>query len=148
MMQFTEEQRKALIAHAKYLQTIRGGSLHTRHLIEIALVALTAEPVAWMVKDMDTGEKVIRPEMSYFEGSCQPLYTAPPATAPAAPDGWIKCSYRMPERHIFVTGYTDYDGVIYQMAVDDNGVWYTKDSDWSMTEVTHWMPAPAAPEAE
>ncbi|HAT3722630.1 TPA: hypothetical protein I8612_000873 [Citrobacter koseri] len=38
-----------------------------------------AEPVAWMVRDIDTGEKVIRPDRSYFEGSCQTLYTAPSA---------------------------------------------------------------------
>lgn len=47
-------------------------------LARIALASLTAEPVAWMVRDIDTGEKVIRPDRSYFEGSCQPLYTAPP----------------------------------------------------------------------
>jgi len=68
------------------------------------------------------------------------------AAMKARSDGWIKCSDRMPERHQFVIGYTEYDGVIYQMAVDDNGVWYTKDSDWSMTKVTHWMHQPAAPE--
>lgn len=45
-----------------------------------------AEPVAWMVRDIDTGEKVIRPDRSYFEGSCQPLYTAP--SAAVVPDEW------------------------------------------------------------
>ncbi|ENY3783257.1 hypothetical protein ACFXK6_001435 [Citrobacter koseri] len=45
-----------------------------------------AEPVAWMVRDIDTGEKIIRPDRSYFEGSCQPLYTAP--SAAVVPDEW------------------------------------------------------------
>lgn len=43
------------------------------------MAAMDAEPVAWMVQDIDTGEKFIRPNRSYFEGPCQPLYTAPPA---------------------------------------------------------------------
>lgn len=47
--------------------------------IDELLEGRKAEPVAWMVRDIDTGEKVIRPDRSYFEGSCQPLYTAPPA---------------------------------------------------------------------
>lgn len=46
--------------------------------IDELLEVRKAEPVAWMVRDIDTGEKVIRPDRSYFEGSCQPLYTAPP----------------------------------------------------------------------
>ena len=37
------------------------------------------EPVAYMIIDIDTGKKIIRPDESYFEGSCQPLYAAPPA---------------------------------------------------------------------
>lgn len=45
--------------------------------IDELLEVRKAEPVAWMVRDIDTGEKVIRPDRSYFEGSCQPLYTAP-----------------------------------------------------------------------
>ena len=48
-------------------------------LARIALASLEAEPVAWMVKDTDTGEKIIRSDRSCFEGSCQPLYTAQPA---------------------------------------------------------------------
>ncbi|WP_247174991.1 hypothetical protein [Escherichia coli] len=48
-----------------------------REMARMALAGVEAEPVAWMIKDIDTGEKVIRPDSSYFEGSCQPLYTAP-----------------------------------------------------------------------
>ena len=36
------------------------------------------EPVAYMVIDIETGKKIIRPDKSYFEGSCQPLYAALP----------------------------------------------------------------------
>ena len=65
------------------LQYSNGGSMD--YIIADAVKAIDellevrkAEPVAWMVRDIDTGEKVIRPDRSYFEGSCQPLYTAPP----------------------------------------------------------------------
>lgn len=54
--------------------------------IDELLEVRKAEPVAWMVRDIDTGEKVIRPDRSYFEGSCQPLYTAP--SAAVVPDEW------------------------------------------------------------
>lgn len=56
----------------------------TAQVFRIALAAMDAEPVAWMVQDIDTGEKFIRPDRSYFEGPCQPLYAAPPA--PVVPD--------------------------------------------------------------
>ena len=52
---------------------------NTLAALRIALASLEADPVAWMVKDIDTGEKIIRSDRSCFEGSCQPLYTAPPA---------------------------------------------------------------------
>lgn len=53
MMQLTEEQRKSLIEHAKYLQSVRGGTAQTRSLIEIALAALTARPVGTIRIEMD-----------------------------------------------------------------------------------------------
>lgn len=49
-------------------------------VIDGAIAAFGAEPVAWMIIDIDAGEKIIRPDRSYFEGPCQPLYTTPPAT--------------------------------------------------------------------
>ncbi|MEA8858640.1 hypothetical protein [Citrobacter freundii] len=48
-------------------------------VIDVAITSFGAEPVAWMIIDIDTGEKIIRPDRSYFEGPCQPLYAAPPA---------------------------------------------------------------------
>ncbi|EPL0489789.1 hypothetical protein MMK47_000270 [Citrobacter koseri] len=73
------------------LQYSNGGSMD--YIIADAVKAIDellevrkAEPVAWMVRDIDTGEKVIRPDRSYFEGSCQPLYTAP--SAAVVPDEW------------------------------------------------------------
>ncbi|MDM3357566.1 hypothetical protein [Citrobacter sp. Cb004] len=53
-------------------------------VIDGAIASFGAEPVAWMIIDIDTGEKIIRPDRSYFEGPCQPLYAAQPA--PVVPD--------------------------------------------------------------
>lgn len=36
--------------------------------------AMDSDPVAWMVIDIDTGERIIRCDRSYIEGPCQPLY--------------------------------------------------------------------------
>ncbi|HHT0139102.1 TPA: hypothetical protein ACT15E_000422 [Raoultella ornithinolytica] len=43
-------------------------------LARMTLAAMGSEPVAWMVIDIDTGERIIRCDRSYIEGSCQPLY--------------------------------------------------------------------------
>lgn len=51
-----------------------------RYAEEIASRLLSAEeqqPVAWMVTDIDTGERIIRSDRSYIEGPSQPLYAAP-----------------------------------------------------------------------
>jgi hypothetical protein len=62
------------------------------------------------------------------------------------PDGWIKCSERMPE---------NMDTVIISNGIDRGQGWWGGDSwqSWSRydsvpDEVTHWMPLPAAPEQE
>lgn len=92
MMQFTEEQRKALIEHAKYLQSVRGGTAQTRSLIEIALAALTAkeEPCE------DCGGSGIAEEPSDDGLGCvccaccgtgkSELYKSPPVAALKLPD--------------------------------------------------------------
>lgn len=50
--------------------------------------AMDSDPVAWMVIDIDTGERIIRCDRSYIEGPCQPLYRhAQPA--PVLPDGYV-----------------------------------------------------------
>lgn len=62
------------------------------------------------------------------------------------PDGWIKCSERMPE---------NMDTVIISNGIDRGQGWWDGDSwqSWSRydsvpDEVTHWMSLPAAPEQE
>lgn len=55
-------------------------------VINGAIAAFGVEPVAWMIIDIDTGEKIIRPDRSYFEGPCQPLYAAPQLPQPAVPE--------------------------------------------------------------
>ena len=56
-----------------------------KRVARMALAAMDSEPVAWMVIDIDTGERIIRCDRSYIEGSCQPLYRhAQPA--PVVPD--------------------------------------------------------------
>ncbi|EPE6974298.1 hypothetical protein R9Y17_001489 [Citrobacter freundii] len=52
-------------------------------VIDGAIASFGTEPVAWMIIDIDTGEKIIRPDRSYFEGPCHPLYAAPQLPQPA-----------------------------------------------------------------
>lgn len=46
----------------------------SQELARMALAVIDSEPVAWMVIDIDTGERIIRCDRSYIEGPCQPLY--------------------------------------------------------------------------
>lgn len=63
-------------------------------VIDGAIAAFGAEPVAWMIIDIDTGEKIIRPDRSYFEGPCQPLYAAQPAPVmPDSENGLMPCPF-------------------------------------------------------
>lgn len=84
-MQFTEEQKKELLTEIDYNRKNCFLSSKTELLMKVAEAALKAKPVAWRW-EKNNG--------LYFEGikpigvDSQPLYTAPPATAPAVPDGW------------------------------------------------------------
>lgn len=80
--QLIEQAKKNIEVLRGAVEKIPGASdaavIHLK-LAEITLASLEAEAVAWMVKDTDTGEKIIRSDRSCFEGSCQPLYAAPAA---------------------------------------------------------------------
>ncbi len=84
MMQFTEEQRAALIEFTRQriealrfsikqyaFESIRKPLQSELAVAEIALAALTAEVHSYT-----------------FEDDPQPLYTTPPTAEPAVPDGW------------------------------------------------------------
>jgi len=52
---------------------------------ELQQYRVAAEPVAWMVIDSDSGEKILRVDRSNIEGAAIPLYAAPQVTS--VPDG-------------------------------------------------------------
>ena len=73
-----------------------------------------------------------------------------------APDGsatvpqWIECSDRMPEEaeNVVVCGVEDPPAVAYWYA-DPKGIqWCVSLTDDDITDVTHWMPLPAAPRGQ
>ncbi|WP_437439675.1 DUF550 domain-containing protein [Klebsiella grimontii] len=88
-----QERRKAV--EDKDLQGVIGALEHPaginaagKQVVRRALEELQdrrkaeSEPVAWMVIDIDTGERIIRCDRSCFEGPCTPLYRhAQPAPA-------------------------------------------------------------------
>lgn len=72
------------------------------------------------------------------------LYTTPPA--PSVPDGWIKCSDRLPESDKVVLCGCFFEGPDdFRIKTGGNvgGVMRIVGGSW---EVTHWMPLPAPPE--
>lgn len=48
---------------------------------ELQQYRAAAEPVAWMVIDSDSGEKILRVDRSNIEGAAIPLYAAPQVTS-------------------------------------------------------------------
>jgi hypothetical protein len=71
---------------------------------------------------------------------CRYLYTTPPASTP--PDGWIKCSERMPDDDTLCLG-CDLDGVMWTLHFDEGQL--MPDIGELSSAITHWMPLPAAP---
>ncbi|EMF0718612.1 DUF551 domain-containing protein [Citrobacter freundii] len=60
------------------------------------------------------------------------------------PDGWIKCSKRMPDKDGNYWGW-------WSKSKSQGPVWFTKTDSYSYfqsSEITHWMPLPAAPQQE
>lgn len=72
---------------------------------------------------------------------CRYLYTTPPASI-LAPDGWVKCSERMPDDDTLCLG-CDVDDVMWTLHFDDGQ--FMADIGNLASEITHWMPLPAAP---
>ncbi|MBW9430434.1 DUF551 domain-containing protein [Atlantibacter hermannii] len=54
---------------------------------ELQQYRVAAEPVAWMVIDSDSGEKILRVDRSNIEGAAIPLYAAPQVTS--VPDDYF-----------------------------------------------------------
>ncbi|ARZ01840.1 DUF551 domain-containing protein [Yersinia ruckeri] len=144
---FTVERLEKIIAEEGYSAMRTAKNDEVRALARIALAAKRAEPVinikfkdGWPVPKsvgvVDAGQKLAD---GYHD-----FYTTPQLNFPVIPDGWIKCSDRMPENsniQCFVhckdsirrTGYFDGD----DWAI--NGKYYDK------SFVTHWMQLPGAP---
>lgn len=126
-------------------------------LARIALAAKRAEPVGYLC-EWDNGNQVI-----YYgeagnalddDWSSQPLvhknlpiYTTPQLNSPEIPEGWIKCSDRIPiqkqtNRYISLNLVINNRTVV-QGGFDDGRFWL---DGREISGVTHWMPLPAAPE--
>lgn len=111
MIQFTEEQRKALIERCKMISTWREKygdyanvmlpAVEAKELAEISLAALTAEPVAFDIQDSDARSRgetgflrrfanISKEDIAEYEINITPLYTDPPVAALRLPDEVIE----------------------------------------------------------
>jgi len=79
--------------------------------------------VAMLNDDVEVGEPLYK---------VMPLYAAPQLQAVKVPDGWIKCSEKMPEEEEqYYLTYSDGDGVCRS---------YFFDGYFADQHITHWMP--------
>lgn len=61
---------------------------------------------------------------------------------------WIDTNNMLPERGVKVLAYTNFDGFLPYMYLDEDGEWISSCFRWSGQTVTHWMPVPAPPTAD
>ncbi|WP_109548796.1 DUF551 domain-containing protein [Escherichia coli] len=136
-------------------------------LARIALASLEAEPVAWkvtftqidreyntftgMYSDKAEVERWVRLHKACnFRADITPLYTAQPA--PVTPDGWIRCSDRMPEDTKMLLAFSQGEIVAAYWNWVVNPIDYKKYraftylSGYILDDVTHWMPLPEPPQ--
>ena len=174
----TEEQRELEIASVKEMRSHvdflgHASGFDAEFLMRCAdayLAMLTAEPIHQFIvnsPDKDGYAEWADCNNDYF--SEEPLdmhrvlYTAPPALR--VPDGWIKCSERVPEgfpKQVQVAYISESDGNlcldVAQGMLFPDGAWRSaalfydaKNNSYRYGEfkrpVTHWMPLPAPPEA-
>ncbi|EBV5179488.1 DUF551 domain-containing protein [Salmonella enterica] len=138
------------------------------NVFRIALASLEAEPVAWKVaftridNEFDTFtvtysdkaevEQYVRLyETCGLRADITPLYTAQPA--PVAPDGWISCSERMPEKNQNVLISVNFDSSLveplicsarYTGSTFRRGDATIKPGN-GIEQATHWMKLPEPP---
>ncbi|WP_089632814.1 DUF551 domain-containing protein [Escherichia coli] len=138
-------------------------------LARIALASLEAEPVAWkatftqidneyntftaLYSDKAEVERWVRlHEIADFRADITPLYTAQPA--PVAPDGWISCSERMPEKNQNVLISVNFDSDLveplicsarYTGSTFRRGDATIKPGN-GIEQATHWIPLPEPPQ--
>ncbi|EFC1613754.1 DUF551 domain-containing protein [Escherichia coli] len=138
-------------------------------LARIALASLEAEPVAWkatftqidneyntftaLYSDKAEAERWVRlHEIGDFRAEITPLYTAQPA--PVAPDGWISCSDRMPEKNQNVLISVNFDSDLVEPLICSaryTGSTFRRGGVTVMPgngieQATHWMPLPEPPQ--
>ncbi|HDM8285425.1 TPA: DUF551 domain-containing protein [Yersinia enterocolitica] len=120
-------------------------------LARIALAAKRAEPVinikfkdGWPVPEsvgvVDAGKKLAD---GYHD-----FYTTPQLNSPEIPEGWIKCSDRMPERGTDVQVYcSDTREQFVAFHIGNGEFQYAQHEDTSIAcRPSNWMPLLAAPE--
>lgn len=91
--------------------------------------------------------------LNNYSGTCvkeyvklERLQNALTGNYPVIPDGWVKCSERMPKDAQWCAVNTEY-GYYVQCWSDGQG-WLGDEISIPDCDVTHWMPLPAAPQQE
>ncbi|EKN4723994.1 DUF551 domain-containing protein [Yersinia enterocolitica] len=129
-------------------------------LARIALAAKRAEPVGYLEQNHLDYLRSGSDADIWPEGGAGdiPIYLTPQPNSPEIPDGWIKCSDRMPENDEFVRiwplpdfGVELHVGQYIKFHKEGPG-WFAQVYEYNYgvefypITVTHWMPLPAAPE--
>lgn len=159
----TEDQKQALIKRIEELQEEQSshwtghypGNELDQEIWKIALAALTAAPVEYRLLN-ESGEVMAHRDTLHEAELCiaswnknwkvQPLFTrAAPAVSLA---NWIECSERLPQdREQVILWDSDIGEHTSGHYSQQTGKFYSTGMIID-NEITHWLPAPAAPEVE
>lgn len=87
MAELTKEQQVQAIYDLKVGYTLGHADIAIlKAMARQLLASMEREPVAWMITDIETGERIICRDRSDIEGPCQPLYSAPQLPQPTMPE--------------------------------------------------------------
>ncbi len=154
LKEFTVERLEEFIDDSENFGSLSIASRDLKALTKIALAAKQGmkQPVCFIGKQMlhdltEENRSCGRVWISGFDELERvdriPLYTAPPLNHTeqhmAVPDGWIKCSERMPEE--------DDEYYITHSKAGVDVTWFYE-GHFQDKYATHWMPLPAAPKPE
>lgn len=170
----TESEKAALVEFINAVITSLNGSEpeepnkfagdlseYTKKVFDVALASLAAEPVYQERRYQFIGKKQLeywadidKSTYGYLpESERRLIYTTPPAptigNSPVIPDGWIKCSERMPPEYLEVNVSDGLQSFTAYYTGEEPELWcQISELAEEPGVIRFWQPFPAAPEPE
>ncbi|WP_326902160.1 DUF551 domain-containing protein [Kosakonia cowanii] len=118
-------------------------------MLKAVTVTAATVPDGWKLVPVDATRAMMDAARRVEDEGYDAMHKAMLAAAPATPNGWIKCSERMPdERQEVIVMDADRNEVQSGMIYYDGRFVDFNEEYYEVENPSHWMPLPAAPEQE